>query len=88
MDLYELVRGPLAWVALLVFLLGSLAMLDVNIWYPSVMIGVITSAMSLGAIFLGKRLGTLFGKRMEILGGLILIGIGIRILASELMAGG
>lgn len=65
----------------------SLAMLDINIWYPSVMIGIITSAMSLGAIALGRRLGTLFGKRMEILGGVILIFIGTRILVSELMAG-
>ena len=65
----------------------SLAMLDVNIWYPSVVIGVITSAMSLCAIFLGKRLGTLFGKRMEILGGLILTGIGLRILVAQLLAG-
>lgn len=61
----------------------SLAMLNINIWYPSVIIGVITSAMSLGAIALGKRLGTLFGKRMEIVGGLILIFIGTRILLSE-----
>lgn len=65
----------------------SLAMLDINIWYPSVIIGMITSAMSLGAISLGKRLGTLFGKRMEILGGVILIFIGTRILVTEFMAG-
>jgi len=65
----------------------SLAMMDINIWYPSVMIGIITSAMSLGAIALGKRLGILSGKRMEILGGVILIGIGTRILVSELIAG-
>lgn len=61
----------------------SLAMMEVNIWYPSVMIGLITTAMSLLAIFLGKRLGGMFGKRMEIAGGIILILIGIRILAAE-----
>jgi len=65
----------------------SLAMLDINIWYPSVVIGVITSAMSLGALDLGRQLGALFGKRMEILGGMILIFIGTRILVSELIAG-
>lgn len=64
----------------------SLAMLDINIWYPSVMIGVVTSGMSLAAIALGKRLGALVGKRMEILGGLILVFIGARILVSELIA--
>jgi len=62
----------------------SLAMLDINIWYPSVMIGVITAGMSLCAIAIGKRLGVLFGKRMEIVGGLILVFIGTRILISQL----
>ena len=64
----------------------SLAMLDINIWYPSVMIGVITAGMSLFAIAIGKRLGVLFGKRMEVVGGLILVFIGTRILISQLAA--
>lgn len=63
----------------------SLAMLEVNIWYPSVMIGVITAGMSLLAIKIGARLGTMFGKRMEIFGGIILILIGSRILYSHLI---
>jgi len=62
----------------------SLAMLDVNIWYPSIMIGVITTGMCLLAIKIGTRLGTLFGKRMEIFGGAVLILIGFRILFSHL----
>lgn len=64
----------------------SLAMLDVNIWYPSAMIGIITAAMSLIAIKVGTRLGTLFGKRMEIVGGVVLMVIGCRILFSHLYA--
>jgi len=62
----------------------SLAMLEVNILYPSIMIGVITAAMSLLAIKIGTRLGVVFGKRMEIFGGLVLILIGSRILFSHL----
>ena len=58
----------------------SLAMLDVNIWYPSIMIGVITAVMSFFAIKIGTKLGALFGKKMEIFGGIILIFIGTRIL--------
>jgi putative Mn2+ efflux pump MntP len=61
----------------------SLAMLEVNIWYPSVIIGIITGCLSLLAIGIGKRLGVLFGKRMEIVGGLILIFIGSRIVFLE-----
>lgn len=63
----------------------SLAMLEVTIWYPSIMIGVITTALSLLAIHIGTRLGTLFGKRMEIFGGLVLLLIGSRILFTHLM---
>jgi putative Mn2+ efflux pump MntP len=58
----------------------SLAMLKVTIWYPSVIIGVITTLLSFLAIHIGKHLGVIFGKRMEILGGVILIAIGFRIL--------
>ena len=58
----------------------SLAMLEVNIWYPSIMIGVITTVMSFFAIKIGVKLGVLFGKKMEIFGGIILIFIGTRIL--------
>ncbi|MBU0971575.1 MAG: manganese efflux pump MntP family protein [Proteobacteria bacterium] len=61
----------------------SLAMLEVNIWYPSAAIGIITAAMSLAAIAIGKHLGALFGKRMEIVGGLILLFIGLRIVFLE-----
>ena len=63
----------------------SLALLDVNIWYPSIMIGVITAGMSLAAIKIGTRLGVMFGKRMEVFGGLVLVFIGSRILFSHLI---
>ena len=63
----------------------SLAMLEVDIWYPSIIIGVVTAALSLAAIKLGNQLGALFGQRMEIIGGAILIAIGFRILLSHLM---
>ena len=62
----------------------SLAVLDVNIWYPSIMIGVITTLLSFSAIQVGAKLGLLFGKRMEIFGGTLLIFIGTRILFSHL----
>jgi len=64
----------------------SLAMLGISIWYPSLVIGVVTVAISLGGVPLGARLGRSFGKRMGILGGLILTFIGLRILITHLMA--
>ncbi len=35
---------------------------------------------------MGSRLGNWFGKRMEVLGGLIPIGIGVRVLISHLVS--
>ncbi len=62
----------------------SLAMLQVNILYPSVVIGVVTAGLSLTGLLIGHKLGARFGKRMEILGGVILIGIGLRVLITHL----
>ncbi len=63
----------------------SLAMLSVQILYPAVVIGVVTGSLSLLGLLVGSRLGKVFGKRMEILGGLILIVIGIRVVISHLV---
>jgi putative Mn2+ efflux pump MntP len=63
----------------------SLAMLQVNILYPSVVIAVVTGGLSLAALKVGHRLGETFGKRMEILGGVILNGVGLRVLITHLM---
>ena len=65
----------------------SLAMLRVPILYPVVVIGVVTAGLSTIGLLLGNRLGKTFGKRMEIVGGVILIAIGIRIVVSHLFPG-
>ncbi len=62
----------------------GLAVMDVNIWYPSALIGIITCAMSVAAIYIGKRLGASLGSRMEIVGGIILIALGLKILIPAL----
>jgi putative Mn2+ efflux pump MntP len=62
----------------------GLAMLRVSIFYPAAVIGVVTAGLSLIGLLTGGRLGKLFGKRMEIVGGVILIGIGIRVVISHL----
>jgi manganese efflux pump family protein len=64
----------------------SLGLVGVTIWYPAVVIGVVTGLISWLGIFLGNRLGQKFGKRMEIIGGIILILIGVRILLAHLLA--
>jgi putative Mn2+ efflux pump MntP len=66
----------------------TLAMLDVRIWYPAVVIGLVTGSLSVLAIRLGNRLGEAAGRRMEVAGGLILLLIGVRILFEHLGAPG
>lgn len=63
----------------------GLAMLRVNILYPSVVIGIVASSLTLLGLAIGHRLGQTFGKRMEIVGGMILIGIGLRVLIADLL---
>jgi manganese efflux pump family protein len=62
----------------------SLAMLRVPVIQPAVIIGMITFGLSILGLKLGCRLSGKFGKRVEILGGLILVGIGLRILITHL----
>jgi putative Mn2+ efflux pump MntP len=63
----------------------SLAFLDVNIWSPALVIGLVTGALSLIGLRVGNGVGQRFGKPVEVLGGLVLIGIGVRILVSHLV---
>lgn len=62
----------------------SLAMLNVNIWYPSAVIGVVTMSLSVLGMKIGEKLGSHFGSRMEQIGGLILIAIGLKILVEHM----
>lgn len=60
------------------------AFLDVNIFYASAVIGIITFGLSLFCVFMGKKLGSIFQKYAEIFGGTILIALGIKILIEHL----
>jgi putative Mn2+ efflux pump MntP len=62
----------------------GLAMLGIKIIYPCLVIGIITAILSFLGIQMGSRLGIKFGKKMEILGGLILMGIGSKIIITHL----
>ena len=62
----------------------SLAMARIEIVGPSVAIGLITATVTAIAMLLGNRIGKALGSKMEIIGGLVLIGIGVKILASHL----
>lgn len=52
---------------------------------PSVVIGLVTLVVCLFGFFFGKKIGTLLGRYAQIAGGIVLIGIGARILVSHLV---
>ena len=62
----------------------SFALLNVNIWQAVLVIGFFAAAMTLTGMLFGKFIGTYLGKKVEWIGGLILIAIGLKILGDHL----
>jgi putative Mn2+ efflux pump MntP len=54
--------------------------LKLGMWGTTAAIGVITFALSVGAVYVGKAVGMKLADKAEIFGGAVLIGIGIKIL--------
>ncbi len=62
----------------------GLAFIDVNIFVTAAAIGFATFTMVTLGVMLGRVMGMVVGKRAEILGGIILVGIGCYILYEHL----
>ena len=60
----------------------SFAVLNVSIWMPAAIIGIVATLLTIVGLRLGCLLGSSsrVGARAEIIGGLVLLGIGINIL--------
>lgn len=58
----------------------TFAFLQTDIWSASAVIALVTFALCIAAVYVGKRLGSLLESKAEILGGIILIGLGFKIL--------
>ncbi len=65
----------------------TLAMLGVEIWLPSLVIGLVAGILTVAGMRLGDRVGSLWGKRVEIFGGLVLLAIGFKILFEHTLGG-
>ncbi|MBT3295140.1 MAG: manganese efflux pump [Verrucomicrobia bacterium] len=66
----------------------TFSFLEVDIWHSIGVIGAITFVVSFIGTQIGKRFGHLFENQLEIFGGLILIGIGLKILIHHQFFGG
>ncbi|UCD50505.1 MAG: manganese efflux pump [Phycisphaerales bacterium] len=64
----------------------TLSLLVASLAFAVSMIGLITFALSYVGVFVGKRFGHFFEAKIEVFGGLVLIGIGIKILIEHLTA--
>ncbi len=63
----------------------SFAFLDTTILFPSLVIGLASFILTIIGFYLGHKIGCLFRRRAEFAGGLVLIGIGIKILIEHLL---
>jgi manganese efflux pump family protein len=64
----------------------SFALLDVRIWEAGTLIGAVTFLASMTAIRIGKSAGARLGNKVEIIGGLLLIAIGLKIFLEHMLA--
>jgi len=62
----------------------TFAFLVQNMLVPVTVIGLITFGVSLTGLYMGRKMGTRLASKAEIFGGIILIGIGIKILIEHL----
>lgn len=61
----------------------TFAFMKMNIMVASLTIGVVTAVVTAIGFLLGRKAGHLMGRRAEAIGGIVLIGIGIRILVQH-----
>lgn len=64
----------------------GLAFADGGVAMTAAVVGIVTALISAVAVLIGSRYGSLLGEWIEIIGGIVVIGIGLNILASHLMA--
>lgn len=63
----------------------TFAFLEINLPLAAFIIGSVTFIAAMLGMLFGKKVGSALGKKMEILGGLILIAIGVKILVEHLL---
>lgn len=92
----EMVCTPLRFVELLLLSIATsidalaagiaLAVLDTGIWLAITNIGVITLVLCFAGFFIGKRFGAKLYTKAQLVGGVALMGIGVKILVEHLSA--
>ena len=63
----------------------TFAFIQIDILVASLIIGAVSFAVTVVGFLLGRHVGKWLGKRAEMVGGLILLGIGVKILVEHLL---
>ena len=63
----------------------TFAFLNISLLQPIIIIGLVTFLLSLVGVYIGKQVGHLFEGKMELVGGIILIAIGCKILLENML---
>ena len=61
--------------------------LSISVLMPVAIIGLITFVICFAGVYIGDKFGSFFEKKMELIGGSVLILIGVKILVEHLMKG-
>ena len=95
LDSSSLPSDPLNFMSLLLFAIAtsidalgvgfSFSFIQVTVIMPAIIISVITFAMSFAGVYIGDELGHLFENKIELAAGIILIGVGVKILLENLV---
>ncbi len=90
----EEIKNPLSIATLTVMAIATsidalavgvtFATMNVTVLWASSIIGVVTFFISAAGVYIGSKCGNLFGSKAEIVGGLVLCGIGIKILIEHI----
>jgi len=62
----------------------TLPVLNAPLWASLASIGLTTAALSVAGLYAGRRLGAHLGPRLDLVGGLVLIGLGGKVLVEHL----
>lgn len=90
----EEIKNPLSFSTLLVMAVAtSIDALAVGVTFATIgtpvlsasaIIGVVTFIISFAGVYIGSKFGNLLGNKAEIAGGVVLVGIGVKILIEHL----
>ncbi len=64
----------------------TLPMIDAPLLLTLATIGITTALLSALGLFAGRKFGALLGKRLDVVGGVVLIGLGVKTLVEHLRA--